>query len=267
MVSRVQCNSDVAGHELDPGRRKRADDGRLPSRLGCCVTNFGRCGVAWRAHCGRHTDGIAVPSQDPSDRPCVLESMFIQDGVTERRYPFGEQPAMDRRETLKKLALGGAIAAGGSLVLSSNAAAFESSIGVVTGPHEPGETIAIDYTPVTRHHSESHSAGRPERPQLRESQLGIGSLAHVLPVALWRATTPRRGSWSTRKSCCATSPTPRPSSLARQPAQHHLRAGRRTPRSMSHRVVGVEHVQQRLHAAQRSRKSSSSLSPIRPKAY
>lgn len=194
--------------------------------------------------------------------------MFIQDGVTERRYPFGEQPAMDRREALKKLALGGAIAAGGSLVLSSDVAAFESSIGVVTGLPEPGETIAIDYAPVTRHHSEGQSDGRPERTQLlRESQLRIGSLAHVLPVALWRATTPRRGSCSTRKSCSATSPTPPGSSPARQPAQHHLRAGRRAPRSMSHRVVGVEYVHQRLYAAQRSRKSSSSLSPIRPKTY
>jgi hypothetical protein len=44
---------------------------------------------------------------------------------------------MDRREALKKLATGGAIAAGGSFVLSSNQVAFAAS-----GPPEPSDLVA-----------------------------------------------------------------------------------------------------------------------------
>jgi hypothetical protein len=54
---------------------------------------------------------------------------------------------MDRREALKKLAVGGAIAAGGSLVLSSNAVAQTSSgapAGIIGAPG-PGEDLAIDF--------------------------------------------------------------------------------------------------------------------------
>ena len=55
---------------------------------------------------------------------------------------------MDRREALKKLAVGGAIAAGGSMVLSSNAVAQTSSgmpIGGIPGPGvDPGFTTVSD---------------------------------------------------------------------------------------------------------------------------
>lgn len=43
---------------------------------------------------------------------------------------------MDRREALKKLAVGGALAAGGSIVLSSNAVAFAQS---TNGPPPPSQ--------------------------------------------------------------------------------------------------------------------------------
>lgn len=52
---------------------------------------------------------------------------------------------MDRREALRKLAAGGAIAAGGSFVLSSNRVAYAASVGGVTGIPAPGEPLPIAY--------------------------------------------------------------------------------------------------------------------------
>ena len=52
---------------------------------------------------------------------------------------------MDRREALKKLAAGGAVAAGGSMVLSSNKVAYAASIGCVTGIPAPGDPLPITY--------------------------------------------------------------------------------------------------------------------------
>ena len=49
---------------------------------------------------------------------------------------------MDRREALKKLATGGAIAAGGSFVLSSNQVAFAAS-----GPVPPPPADLVTYVP------------------------------------------------------------------------------------------------------------------------
>ena len=48
---------------------------------------------------------------------------------------------VNRREALKKLAAGGAIAAGGSLVLSSNAVAATASGPPITGIPGPGEEL------------------------------------------------------------------------------------------------------------------------------
>ena len=56
---------------------------------------------------------------------------------------------MDRREALKKLAAGGAVAAGGSMVLSSNRVAYAASVGGVTGIPAPGEPLPITYNTTT----------------------------------------------------------------------------------------------------------------------
>lgn len=56
---------------------------------------------------------------------------------------------MDRREALKKLAVGGAIAAGGSLVMSSNLVAYAASggpAGIVGAPYQ-GDDLAIYFPP------------------------------------------------------------------------------------------------------------------------
>ncbi len=56
---------------------------------------------------------------------------------------------MDRREAIKKLAVGGAIAAGGSLVLSSNLVAHAASAGpagIVGAPYQ-GEDLTIYFPP------------------------------------------------------------------------------------------------------------------------
>jgi hypothetical protein len=55
---------------------------------------------------------------------------------------------MDRREALKKLATGGAIAAGGSFVLSSNAVAYAASgPPVVSGIPEEGQPLPVSIPP------------------------------------------------------------------------------------------------------------------------
>jgi hypothetical protein len=58
---------------------------------------------------------------------------------------------MDRRAALKKLAAGGAIAMGGSMVLSSNAVAYAASVpdGVISGIPPKGQPLPVSIPPFT----------------------------------------------------------------------------------------------------------------------
>ena len=83
---------------------------------------------------------------------------------------------MDRREALKKLAIGGAIAAGGSVVVASNAVALTTSGPVIGIPAGPGETLPV-VTP---------RVGRPPRPSVVDASTVSCSSGSLTTTYAWR---------------------------------------------------------------------------------
>ena len=84
----------------------RADNCGVPRRPVGCAAELRTPGVTWWSHCRRHADRVGLPN------------MAI---------------VIDRREAQTKLAIGRALAAGGSVVLPSKHVAVASSIGDITG--------------------------------------------------------------------------------------------------------------------------------------